>query len=120
MGYNFVHKHQMKEFFSGQVFVRIAYKQYLLEHLYKKVDKQIPEFSLRKLQHRSSFTRYHELLFECFSIPSQTSSEVFLKFLNPLNTNIFISQKIHFTLHVIFTLRLNVNCSIIVPVTKRL
>lgn len=52
MGYNFVHKHQMKEFFSGQVFVRIAYKQYLLEHLCKKVDKQIPEFSLRKLQHR--------------------------------------------------------------------
>lgn len=45
---------------------------------------------------------------------------VFLKFLNPLNTNIFISQKIHFTLHVIFTLRLNVNCSIIDPVTKRL
>lgn len=52
MGYNFVHKHQMKEFFSGQVFVRIAYKQYLLEHLCKKVDKQIPEFSLRKLPHR--------------------------------------------------------------------
>lgn len=52
MGYNFVHKHQMKEFFSGQVFVRIPYKQYLLEHLYKKVDKQISEFSLRKLQHR--------------------------------------------------------------------
>lgn len=42
----------MKEFFSGQVFVRIAYKQYLLEHLCKKLDKQIPESSLHKLQHK--------------------------------------------------------------------
>lgn len=41
-----------KEFFSRQVFVRIANKQYLLEHLRKKQDKQIPESSLHKLQHK--------------------------------------------------------------------